>query len=338
MILVTGATGHLGAHLLYELARTNQEVKALYRNPDKISNVKRIFGYYQADFMELYNRIQWVRADVGDYLTLTECLKGVDQVYHAAGHVSFDDKDWKLLHSVNIDGTANIVNACLESGVRKLCHVSSIATLGETNGQALTDESMIWNFGSKASAYAISKYKGEMEVWRGIYEGLDAVIINPSVIIGPGMWMGPSRQLLLSVYKGLKYYPSGSSGYVDVRDIARIMVLLMQSSCTGERYIINSENITHRRYMNLLADAMNRPRPKILISPALAKIGAIAEAVRSTITRRAPRITKRALEIADERLAYSNAKVSQATGVNFIPVEESVKFSTHLFLNEMKSV
>lgn len=337
MILVTGATGHLGAHVLYELARLNQPIKALYRDPDKINSVKRVFGYYQPEYQELFNRIQWVRADVTDYYAIVECLEGVEQVYHVAGHVSFQDKDRDLLYRVNAEGTANVVNACMETGVLKLCHVSSIAALGEADGQELVDESMIWNCGDSASAYAISKYKGEMEVWRGIYEGLNAVIINPSVIIGPGMWRGPSGQLLSAIHKGIKYYPSGSSGYVDVRDIAQVMVLLMQSSVSGERFIVTAENLTHKMYMNRVADTLGCPQPSVPISPALAKIGIFAEALRAALTGTTPRINKRTLDIANEKLAYSNAKISQALGFHFIPVEESLRFSIPIFLQEMNS-
>ncbi len=233
MILVTGATGHLGSHVLYELTHANKFVRALYRDHGKINQVKRIFGYYRSDYPTLFNRIEWMQGDINDYNNLLSCMQDVDQVYHTAGLVSFNDNDRKNLNKINIAGTANIVNACLETGVNKLCHVSSIAALGELESNEPVGEDLIWNQGSSASAYAISKYKGEMEVWRGIYEGLNAVIVNPSVIIGPGMWMGPAGQLFNRILKGLNFFPAGSSGYVDVRDVATAMVKLAGSSHYG---------------------------------------------------------------------------------------------------------
>ena len=199
---------------------------------------------------------------------------------------------------------------------------------------ALTDEKLIWKQSDTASAYSRSKFLGEMEVWKGIHEGLNAVIVNPSVIIGPGMWLGPGKELLSRVQKGLKYYPSGSSGYVDVRDVARVMVLLTGGTYSGERFIINSENITHRHYLNLIANALDKSGPSRVISPALGKIVVGAEFLRSAITGLPPRIDKQTIKIAAENLAYSNDKVREATGISFISIEESVKTAIKLYLKE----
>jgi nucleoside-diphosphate-sugar epimerase len=176
-----------------------------------------------------------------------------------------------------------------------------------------------------------------MEVWRGIHEGLNAVIVNPSVIIGPGMWVGPSRHLIVSLYKGLKFYPSGSSGYVDVRDVARSMILLMESNIAGERFIVNAENIPHREYMNLIAKALGRPLPVYPIKPVYVKTAVITEWIRKIFTGFPPRINRKTFEIASENLAYSNNKIRNALGINFIPVEESVNTAMQLFGKEMNT-
>jgi dihydroflavonol-4-reductase len=337
MIMVTGATGFLGAHVLFELVSRGESVQAMYRQQDKITNVRKIFGYYTDDINVLWNRIVWIHGDVLDYFSLLESLANVTEVYHAAGMVSFDDRARKQLELTNVLGTANLVNACMEKGVYKFCHVSSIATLGESDGAESIDENMIWNPGSSASAYAISKLKGEMEVWRGIHEGLKAVIVNPSVIIGPGMWLGSARQLLEQIKKGLRYYPDGTSGYVDVRDTASAMVRLMEQNCFGERFIINAENISHRQVLNYLADAMKQAGPGRPITPFLTKTAVIAESIRAAIAGQPPRITRRALEIASEKLAYSNKKVSEAIAIRFTTIEESCKTSMPLFLAETGS-
>lgn len=334
MILVTGSTGYLGAHLLLELTQAGKTVKAIYRNSNRISLVRSVFSYYEPEPQQLFEKIEWIQSDILDYDSLNASMKKINQVYHVAGLVSFRNSNRKKLNSINVKGTANLVNACIENGVDKLCHVSSIAALGEAESPALTDEKLIWKQSDSASAYSRSKFLGEMEVWRGIHEGLNAVIVNPSVITGPGMWLGPGKELLSRVQKGLKYYPSGSSGYVDVRDVARVMVMLTEGTQNRERFIISSENITHRRYLNLIADALDKPRPSRVISPALGKIAVGAEFLRSVITGLPPRIDNQTLRIAAENLAYSNDKVREATGISFISLEESVKTAIKLYLKE----
>jgi len=253
MIVVTGSTGHLGAHLLFELATRNRRVRALYHSAGKLEQVKKIFSYYTVDVTALMEKIEWVRGDITDTFLIASLLENAKQVYHTAGFVSFREKDKRKLLEVNMKGTANLVNECLHQNIHKICHVSSIAALGESQGGEWVTESMIWNAGSTASTYSISKFRGEMEVWRGIHEGLQAVIVNPSVIVGPGMWYSQSGSLFKQIHKGLNYYPTGSAGFVDVRDVARAMIMLMDSEVTGERYILNSENMSHRAVLEIIA-------------------------------------------------------------------------------------
>ncbi|MBN1790149.1 MAG: NAD-dependent epimerase/dehydratase family protein [Bacteroidales bacterium] len=334
MIMVTGATGFLGAHILYDLAGKGLRVKALYRDSLKITNVKKIFGYYRENISEFWNRIEWIEGDILDYYSLRENLKDIKVVYHAAGLVSFENRDREELNQINARGVAHVVNACLEQGIDKLCHVSSIATLGESNGSELIRETMMWNPVNSASAYAVSKFKGEMEVWRGIHEGLQAVIVNPSVIVGPGMWMGSARQILDRIRSGMKYYPGGSTGYVDVRDVATAMIRLTDGNFFSERYIVSSENLPHRTLLNLISDAMGVPRPAHPVTPCLMRMAVAAESIRSTFTGQVPRLTQKTLEIASAELAYSNKKIKDAITVSFIPIEESIQFSIPHFLAE----
>jgi nucleoside-diphosphate-sugar epimerase len=332
MILVTGATGYLGSHVIYELVKADKSVKAVYRNEKRIDQVKRIFSFYEADWVPLFNKISWHKGDVDNYHFLTEVLSGVTHVFHTAGLVSFSDKDKKKLNLINTVGTANVVNACMESGIDKLCHVSSIATLGELAPNEMIDENVVWNQGSDASAYAISKFKGEMEVWRGIYEGLNAVIINPSVIIGPGMWEGPGKDIFYSMQKGLKYYPSGSTGYIDVRDVAKAMIQLTFSDHAGERYIINGENLSHLAFLSMLAKAMNRPVPTIEATHLLSKTAVILESIRALFLGTKARINSRSMAIASEKLKYSNEKIRNTLDITFIPIENSLQTAVDLFL------
>ena len=330
MILVTGATGQIGSHVLYELAKAGKPVRAMYRNNNGIEKVKQVFSFYQNDGPQLSNLIEWVQADIIDPHALENSMQGIRQVYHSAGVVSFDDRDRKKLNRVNTGGTTNIVNACLQSGA-KLCHVSSIASLGELAVKEPVDENVIWNRGTSASAYAMSKYNSEMEVWRGIHEGLDAVIVNPSVIIGPGMWSGPGKYLFYALEKGIKYYPPGSSGYVDVRDVARIMILLCESGISGERYILNAGHMAHREFMSLIAKAFGKKGPDTILTPLLARIAVIGESLMALVTGNDRRINPRTFGIASEELRYSSSKITKALGVTFTSIEDSVNSAVQIF-------
>lgn len=334
MKMVTGATGFLGTHVLYELVSKGGPVKALYRDEKKIALVRKMFGYYSSDVPALWDKIEWIAGDILDYYSMMEHFKAVTEIYHTAGLFSFIRKDEEKLNRTNIQGTANVVNACLELGINKLCHVSSISALGESDGDELIDENILRNPGISASAYAISKFNGEMEVWRGIHEGLQAVIINPSIIIGPGMWLGPAGHLFENLRKGLRYYPEGSNGYVDVRDVAMIMVKLLEGNIFGERFIINSENMTYRDLLRNIASALNQSEPDRPITHALSRTIAIAEKIRSLFTGLPPRVTIKTLDIANEKLAYSNDKIRNKLKINFIPIQESVKYSISKYLAE----
>lgn len=336
MILVTGGTGHLGSHLLYELVKKNKPVRAIYRNKESLKKTREIFCYYQHND-NIFNTIEWVEADINDYYSLCQCLKDVSLVFHAAGYVTFNDKEKEKLNHINVEGTANIVNACLESGVSKLGYVSSIAGLGEAFDNEPVTETGVWNQNNSSSAYGKSKYLAEMEVWRGINEGLRAFIVNPSVITGPGMWLGPSSNLWKSVQKGLKYYPKGSTGYIDVRDVASVMVKLSEMDISGERYILNAGHMSHLNIMTLLARGLNARGPGILINSSLANAALIFESIRSFVTRSDKRFNRRTIQIANKNLLYSGDKIKALLGTDFITVEESIRSAIQVFNNLGKS-
>ncbi len=217
MIFVAGATGYLGTHLLYHLVQLGKPVRALYRDRDRLEYFQKFRKFYPDVNDSMLNRIEWVKGDILDYYTLSEYLPGISTVYNVAGMVSFYKKDNQRLLEINARGTANIVNACLEHQVNRLCHVSSIAALGDSADGEPIDESRLWSKNTSPSPYSFSKFRGEMEVWRGINEGLQAVIVNPSIIVGPGMWYGSWEGIFKQIQNGLNYYPAGSSGYIDVR-------------------------------------------------------------------------------------------------------------------------
>ena len=229
MILVTGGTGLVGTHLLYDLVRSGKKVRALKRNSSDISSVKKVFSYYSSDVDELMKEIEWVNADLLDVYTLLDVMEGVTDVYHCAAMVSFEPKHIDEMLRVNIEGTANMVNAALEKGIRKFCHISSIATVGRSEHGAVSTEETFWKSSPDNSNYAISKYGAEREVWRAAEEGLNVVIVNPSLIIGAGNWQQSSSNMFSKAYKGIKFYTDGENGFVDVRDVASVAIKLMES-------------------------------------------------------------------------------------------------------------
>ena len=248
MILVTGGTGLVGAHLLFKLVNSHKKVKAIYRNERKLSNVKSVFSCYTDDYESLFNAVEWIQADILDIPELSEVFTGISHVYHCAAFVSFEPDKYQLLRQTNIEGSANIVNLCLSNVVEKLCYVSSIATLGyELNNKSIT-ENTNWNPEDDNNVYAITKYGAEMEVWRATQEGLDAVIVNPGVILGAGIWRYGSGSLFKKTHKGLRHYTSGTVALVAVDDVVSIMIELMNSPITNERFVLVAENWTYKDF------------------------------------------------------------------------------------------
>ena len=244
MILVTGGTGLVGAHLLYKLISSNENVRAIYRSERKLEQVKSVFANFTTEYDSLFNSIDWVQADILDIPALSEAFTNVTHVYHCAAFVSFEPDKYKLLRKTNIEGTANIVNLCISNTVKKLCYVSSIATLGKPLNSTFIDEETVWNPEDNNSVYAITKYGAEMEVWRGSQEGLDVVVVNPGVILGAGIWHYGTGSLFKKAHNGLKYYTSGTIGLITAEDVTVLMIALMKSNIINERYVLVAENWT----------------------------------------------------------------------------------------------
>ncbi len=261
MILVTGGTGLVGSHLLYLLLKDGHEVRAIHRKGSDLSIVNKVLSYYTEDATNLLKNLEWFEANITDIPRLEGAFKGITQVYHAAAYVDFNPRNYYKLKKANIEGTANVVNLCLAHKVKKLCHVSSIATLGDAVGDEIIDEQTYWNPEAKNSVYAITKYGAEMEVWRATQEGLDAVIVNPGVILGEGLWHKGSGSIVKRVSKGLKYYTTGGIGLVDVQDVTKAMTALMNSDITNKRFILIAKNVSYRKFLGDLADMLYVQKP-----------------------------------------------------------------------------
>jgi nucleoside-diphosphate-sugar epimerase len=334
MILVTGGTGLVGSHLLYELVKAGEPVRALKRDTSDTSMVKKVFSFYGAEAGALFPKIEWMTGDVTEPDTLLEALKDVDLVYHCAGYVSYNPNDAGPILKINAEGTANVVNACLEKKIRKLCHVSSVAALGDLPEGKLTDETWFWKGSARDNHYSIGKYNAEREVWRGTEEGLDAVIVNPSVIIGPGNWNASSCVVFRESHKGLRIYPRGGAGYVDVRDVVSVMIKLMNSGIRNERFILNAENSSFRDFANLVHDSLGKKRPSFPAGRFMLGLGWRLEKWRSLITGKPPVLTRVIARALNSTSVYSNEKVKQQLGFRFIPLSESVKYTAEIFLRD----
>jgi len=336
MILVTGGTGLVGAHLLFHLLNENQPIRAIYRNEKKFDTVKRIFGYYTNNADALFDTIEWVKADLNNIPQLTEAFKDITHVYHCAAFVSFEPDKFNLLQKTNIKGTANIVNFCIDHKVEKLCYVSSIAALGASlNNKAITEDTE-WNKEIDNSVYAITKYGAELEVWRGTQEGLDAVIVNPGVIIGPGIWRYGSGSLIKMIYNGLKYYTTGSTGYVDVNDVVKAMIQLVKSDVKNERYILVSENLSFKDFFTKTANYLGVKPPQKEAKPWLLNIAWRLDWLKHKLTKKRRVLSKQTANSAVTTTIYSNNKIKDAIGFEFLPMDKSIKTTTSFFKNDLK--
>jgi nucleoside-diphosphate-sugar epimerase len=333
MILVTGATGLLGSNLLAKLAKGGQQVKAIRRASSNMELAERTL---KRNGLTL-NDIAWAEADVTDYFSLVEAMKDVEQVYHCAAVVSFNPGAASYMMQVNVAGTANVVNAALECGIKKLCHASSTAALGRTEESTVMDEESHWQNSKYNSNYAISKYGAEREVWRGMEEGLNAVIVNPSVIIGPGNWKTDSSRLIGQVWKGLSFYPKGGNAFADVRDVTDVMIKLMEGAYSKQRYLVFSENKSYREIFNTAADAFRKERPSVKISKFMSAAAWRAEWLRSKLTGSSPIVTKEMLRSSSRVYMYSNNKIKAELKHDFIPVEETIRDTCNVFLEEIQA-
>lgn len=333
MILVTGGTGLVGSHLLLELVKEGKPVRAIYRNQDSLQKTKQLFTWNNLSADLVDTSIEWVKSDLLNPEELKSAFIGIKQVFHCAAMVSFNQRDKELLFKTNIEGTANVVNLSIDFEVEKLCHVSSTAAVGKAPKNGIRTEEHQWQ-DDGVSNYSVSKYLAEMEVWRGIEEGLNAVIVNPSVIIGPGDWTISSSNLFLKVWNGLRFYSTGANAFVDVRDVVRSMLLLTSSNISAERFLIISENLKFQDLFNQIAGALSKPKPSIRAKTWMAEILWRIESVKSFIFGSDPLVTKESAESAMSVAKYSNEKIKKELNFNFTPISESIQYTAGIFLKE----
>jgi dihydroflavonol-4-reductase len=314
MILVTGATGFLGSEVARQLALQGGPIRCTKRSTSKIPSLLTPFD----------KNIEWVEADLMDVFALENALDGVTQVYNCAAWVSLRQADKEPMIQTNVTGTGNLVNICTRNNIR-LVHVSSVAAIGEAKPGELTTEKHHLDQANETDGYAISKLESEMEVWRGIAEGLDAVIVNPSIIIGPNAGTEGSGALFETVRKGLKFYTNGSMGFVDVEDVAKCMIALMNSNIHAERFIISAENQPYKELTAEIAQGFGIKPPAALAKPWMMGLAWRGAAFAAFITRGAPSLDKVAAQAATVVKNFDNSKIKKATGIEFKPLSASIK-------------
>lgn len=310
-VLVTGGAGLVGTELIAQLLASGQNVVAIY-NKTPLAN-------FTSSLLEQFH------CNIMDTTGLDEVMMGIKKVYHCAAIVTFNPARKKELFAINIEGTSNVVNAAINAGVKKLVHVSSVAALGRIRKGEVITESMNWTEETSNSNYGKSKYLGELEVWRGIGEGLDAIIVNPVIILGGGNWQQGSSKIFKTVYDEFPWYAEGTTGFVDVRDVAKAMLALMESEISNQRFILSAENKSYREVFNIIAKAFNKKLPNKKITPLLAKIVWRLEAIKSMFTGNDPLITKETAATALAKVHFDNTKLKKfLPDFNYIQLEDTI--------------
>lgn len=314
IILVTGGTGFLGSYLIRLLIRKGYTVRALRRHNSPMDLVA-----------DVANQVEWVEADITDIIALEDAMQGVSYVMHCAAMVSFHPRDVTRMMQINVEGTANLVNLSLEMGVKRFIHVSSIASIGRTKERPQLDEKAKWVQSSGNSQYAISKYQGEQEAWRGHAEGLSVAIVNPAIVLGSGFWNIGSAKFFKQISDGLKFSPVGRSGFVDVRDVAQFMVLLLESEVSGDRFILNAENTLYRDFFKMIAGALGAKVPPIPVTPFLAEVAWRVEWLKEKLLGVDPMVTKETARSSVSSFYYSNEKSRAAFDFEYRPLEKTIQ-------------
>lgn len=337
MILVTGGTGLVGSHLLLYLTQKNKPVRAIHREGSDLERVERVFcNSLPTQGKRLFSQIQWVVASLNDLPAMEVAFKDVKQVYHCAAKVSFDSAEYWSLRKTNIKGTATIVNLCISNKVDKLCYVSSIATLDKGLGDKVVTETSAWNQELPHNQYAISKYGGEMEVWRASQEGVPVVIVNPGVIIGPGFWNTGSGVMFTQIHKGLKFTFPKVTGFIGVNDVIKTMAQLMESEVENEQYVLVAENSSFTNILKAVARSLGKPQPSRHLKPWMVNIGWVYQSSFGRLLGQEKNLTRNSSKNLFEETLYSSDKIKKAFDFEFESLDEVICQTGNVFLEDLK--
>ena len=317
MNVITGGTGSVGMHLVRKWLANGESVRLLVR-PD--SDRQRIQSFLKSTLPEdptAFDRIEWVEGDVTDGLSLEDAFEGAHRVVHAAALVSFNRRDAQRMMEVNREGTANVVNAMLAQGVEELVYISSVAALGRKPGEPEVHEETVFEDGPEISDYARSKYRAELEVWRGQEEGLRVAVLNPVIVIGPGDYSRSSAALMTQVAQGLRFYPKGSNGFVAAEDVATVAWKLVEGNVWGERFVVCGFHATYQELFNAMSDALGMRPPQWPVHRLVAEVAWRVARLAETLTRRPAFVTREALRTSARNHRYCTDKIQEKLKVDF---------------------
>ncbi|MGC4101336.1 NAD-dependent epimerase/dehydratase family protein [Ferruginibacter sp.] len=324
MILVTGGAGLLGKELITQLLAQGKRVRAIYN--------KTPLAAFNS------NNLQQQQCDILDVMGLEEAMQGIEEVYHCAAIVTFNPRRKADMFKINVEGTANIVNAALDAGIRKMVYVSSVAALGRIREDGPINETMNWTEETSNSSYGQSKYMAELEVWRGIGEGLNAVMVNPVIILGAGDWNAGSSQIFKNVYNEFPWYSNGVTGFVDVRDVAKAMIQLMESDISAQRFILSAADRSYKDVLTLMAKAFHKKPPHKSVTPFIAKIVWRLEALKSRFTGNDPLVTKETAKTALATVHFDNSKLKKyLPDFSYRTIEETITETCAAFSRKLNS-
>ena len=327
MVFVTGGTGFLGSYIIKELIEKGHKVRALRRS-NKLP-------FYISQ--EIFTQVDWVEGDVLDIVALEDALQGVDTVIHSAAKVSFAVNERNEMYKVNVEGTANMINAAINCNISHFIHVSSVAALGRKATGVVVNEEKKWEESKVNTHYAISKYKAEMEAWRGFAEGLPLVIVNPSTILGYGDWNSSSCAIFRNTYKEFPWYTSGVNGFVDVEDVARAIVLLVEKKITGERFILNSDNWSFQKLLTTIAEGFRKKHPYRHATPFMGNIAWRLEKLKSMLTGKPGLLSRESARVAQSRTFFENGKILKfLPGFSFTPLNETIAKACEKYLARLQ--
>lgn len=324
MILVTGANGFLGSFICKALADSGKNVKALVRNNSDTSLLEGAS-----------DKVQIVHGDILDMNSMEEHFEGLKILIHAAAIVSFHRSDYDQMSEVNIEGTKNMVNLSLKYKVDFFLHISSVAAIGRKEQKAVVSEKNKWEESKWNSHYGESKYLAELEVWRGIQEGLSGIVLNPSVVLGPGNWDISSSRLFKYAWQENKYYSEGLMNYVDVRDVTSIIMRFLEKQPSDERYIISAGDITYKDFFEIVARRFNKKPPYRQANKRLLRLGLIIEWVKSMFSSNRPLITTETINLSGSEISFDNSKIKKELNFNFTPLEQTVNWTCEKYLKAM---
>lgn len=314
----------MGSHLLFFLLKNSEKVRAIHRKNSDLHSVKKVFALYTSEVDSFFNKIEWMEANITDIPALTVAFENISKVYHCAAFITFVPSKYKVLKKANEEGTANIVNLCLSKNVEKLCYVSSVATLGKNLNDQITEETP-WNPDEKNSVYAITKYGAEMEIWRGTQEGLNAVIVNPGVILGTSPDGGGSGVIINLVASGIPFYPSGVMGIVDVQDVVKAMILLMDSETKNEQFILVGENVTYKELLSIMAPLFGKKPPTKKISKRIMLFLSGMDWLSNKLFNTKRRLIKANVRSMFTTSLYDGSKIENELGFHYTPIQETLQ-------------